>query len=355
MSPAHAIRSVCLVRLSALGDVVLVLPLIRALQAWSPGVRITWVIGRGAHALVSGLADEGIEFVVIDKRRGPRDYLAFRRRLAGRDFDALLCLQASWRANWLYPFIKARRKIGYSADRARDLQRLFVRERIDGAAPHLVDGFLQFAESLGMPRPGSAQWGLSVQKAAADWASTALPHGPFIALSPCASKAERDWPMERYCDLLRELHTRGLGPVVLLGGNSARERLAAASIAVGVPAPVTNLMGTTTLPQLVAALARCRLLISPDTGAVHIANALGRPVVGLYAVAPASRTGPYSHTEYCVDVFDEAVRTVLGKDPARVPWSQRVHDPRAMGLISVAAVLEKIQRITERDDVMARP
>jgi heptosyltransferase I len=141
---------------------------------------------------------------------------------------------------------------------------------------------------------------------------------------------------------------------VLLGGNSERERLAAASISVGASAPVVNLMGATSLPQLVAALARCRLLISPDTGAVHMANALGRPVVGLYAVAPASRTGPYSHTEYCVDVFEEGVRTLLGRDPATVPWSQRVHDPRAMGLISVAAVLEKIQKVTERDDVMAR-
>jgi heptosyltransferase I len=78
---------------------------------------------------------------------------------------------------------------------------------------------------------------------------------------------------------------------------------------------------------------------------VHIANAHGRPVVGLYAVAPASRTGPYGNTIHCVDCFDEAIRTLQGRDPATVAWAHRVHDPRAMSLISVEAVLQKIEGI----------
>lgn len=337
----RSIKSLCLVRLSALGDVVLVLPLVRALQAALPGVRLTWVIGRAAHALVSGLSEEGVEFIVIDKPRGPRDYLAFKRRLADRDFDALLCLQASWRANWLYPCIRARRKIGYSADRARDLQRLFVRERIVGSTPHLVDGFLQFAQQLGVDRPTQVEWRLPVQAAARSWCEATLPAGGYVAVSPCASKAERDWPLERLISLIKRITEAGRGPVVLLGGGSARERQVAERLCEATQA--LDFMGKTTLPQLVAALSGCRALVSPDTGAVHMANALGRPVVGLYAVAPASRTGPYENTGYCVDVFAEAVRSLLGRDPASVPWAQRVHDPRAMALISEAAVWERLE------------
>lgn len=319
-------------------------PLIRALQAHSPSTRITWVIGKGAYPLVSGLADEGVEFVVIDKPRRIGDYLDLRRRLAGRTFDALLCLQASWRANWLYPCISARRKIGYSADRARDFQRFFVKEHISGHRPHLVDGFLQFGQQVGLPNNLQAEWRLPVDKAASEWADNTLPAAGFVAVSPCASKAERDWPVDRYCSVIRTLLARKRGPVVLLGGNSEREKHMAATIVRDVASPtgLVNLVGATSLPRLVAALSRAKALLAPDTGAVHIANALGRPVVGLYAVAPAHRTGPYSNSEYCVDVFERGVRELLGKDPARIPWSQRVHDPRAMSLISVEAVLDKL-------------
>jgi len=351
MATSSQLQTLCIVRLSALGDVVLVLPLIRALQAHSPSTRITWVIGKGAYPLVAGLADEGIEFVVIDKPRRIADYLDLRRRLKGRTFDALLCLQASWRANWLYPCISARRKIGYSADRARDFQRFFVKEHISGHRPHLVDGFLQFAEHLGLPKPLRAEWRLPVDKAAAEWAAASLPKEGFVAVSPCASKAERDWPVERHCEVIRSILERKQGPVVLLGGNSEREKQVAATIEKEVSSQtgLINLVGATSLPRLVAALSHAKALIAPDTGAVHMANALGRPVVGLYAVAPAHRTGPYSRSEYCVDVFDRGVRELLGKDPARIPWSQRVHDPRAMSLISVDEVLARLELALHRD------
>jgi heptosyltransferase I len=337
--------SICLVRLSALGDVVLVLPMIRTLQARWPGLRLTWVIGKGALPIVAGLESEGVEFIPIDKPRSVGDYLALRRRLADRHFDYLFCLQASWRANWLYPCISATRKIGYGADRAKDLHRFFIREALPPAKAHLAEGFLQFAEQLGVPAPARADWRLPLDPEALAWSRRELPNTPFLALSACASKPERDWPVERYAAVLRQVKDRHALPIVLLGGRTPREIEMAQRILSVSGVPALNLVGRTTIPQLSAALSACRLLIAPDTGAVHIANAHGRPVVGLYGVAPASRTGPYGHLDTCVDVFAEAVRTLQGRDPATVTWAHRVHDPKAMELISVENVIGRVESI----------
>src|SRR6185295_6261666 len=99
---------------------------------------------------------------------------------------------------------------------------------------------------------------------------------------------------------------------------------------------VTNLVGKTTAKQLAAVLGRARALVAPDTGPVHIATAMGKPVIGLYAVAPSKLSGPYLSRDLVIDRFAEAVRTILQKDPAHVPWGTRVHRQKAMELIQVA-------------------
>src|SRR5436189_2681717 len=103
-----------------------------------------------------------------------------------------------------------------------------------------------------------------------------------------------------------------------------------------------NLVGKTTPKQLAAVLARARVLLAPDTGPVHIATAMDSPVIGLYAVAPSKLSGPYFSRDLVIDCFPEAVRTILAKDPARIPWGTRVHTQKAMELIQVNDVLEKL-------------
>jgi heptosyltransferase I len=343
---AAAPRTICLVRLSALGDVVMVAPLVKMLRREWPAAAITWVIGRAAHPAVASLERQGVEFVVIDKPRGIRDYLALRRRLAGRHFDALLCLQASWRANFIYPCIRARRKIGYGRPRAKDGHAWFVRETLPPPAPgaaHILDGFLQFGEALGATRAAEdcdGAWGLEPPPPARAWAAAALPAGPWLALAPCASKAERDWPARGWAAVAARAWRVHRLPVVLLGGPDARDAATAAAIRALLPpdCPVANLTGRTDVPRLLAALERCAVLLAPDTGAVHIARAFDRPVVGLYAVAPSRRTGPYRRTEYCVDKFAEAVALVHGAGGAKARRGARVHDPRAMRLIRTEEV-----------------
>jgi len=338
MLPPPAPRSLCLVRLSALGDVVMVLPLVRWLRRCWPETSLTWICGRGAMPVLESAALTGVELVPIDKPRGLGDYWRLRRTFADRNFDAVLALQASWRANFIYPCLNARRKIGYGPDRAKDGHRWFVGECLPPAKPHLVDGFLQFAEALGLPWPTAVEWGLNVDPEAMPMASRR-----YMALNVCSSKPERDWLPERYGAVIDYVSRRHGLETVLIGGPSARERVVADEILARVETRgVVDRVGRTNLKQMIALLAQARFLLAPDTGAVHLATALGKPVCGLYAVAPARRTGPYGATEYCVDRFDEGLCKYLGRKPGEVPWAQRVHHPSAMELISVSAVLEKI-------------
>src|SRR3990167_3389716 len=142
-------NKICLVRLSALGDVLMFVPLVRALQRAFPAAKLTWIISPFAYPLVQGMTE--IEFIVVDKPKNLSDYWQFRQRLKHRHFDVLLAAQASLRANLLYPLIRATRKIGYDKARAKDAHRWFVRESISPGRDHTLEGFLKFAVPLGVP------------------------------------------------------------------------------------------------------------------------------------------------------------------------------------------------------------
>lgn len=341
-------RHICFVRLSALGDVTLCLPAIRLLRRAFPETEITWVTSPTAHSLLDGL--DGVRFLVVDKPRGLGDWWRLRDRFSDRHYDVLLAAQASGRAHVLYPWIKARRRIGFDARRARDLHGLFVRERIPHADEHLLDGFLAFARALGMsadPRP--EDFALPLRPAdheAADalLRSLQLPERPtaFAVLHAAASKAERTWNTSGYAKAARHLAIhRGL-PVLLTGGPGDKERLLVAEIAAKAASPsVINIAGSTAPRTLAALIARSRLLVAPDTGPVHFARAAGTRVVGLYAVARPALSGPYRQLEYTVDAYPAAAKA-CGKDPATADWHWRAHrlpDGRsAMDLISVEDV-----------------
>jgi len=109
-SPA-APRSICILRLSALGDATHVVPMIGTLRRAFPGVAITWIVGKLEHRLVGDLP--GVEFVVVDKQQGAAAFGVLRRALRGRRFDVLLQCQVALRANLLSALVRADRRIGY--------------------------------------------------------------------------------------------------------------------------------------------------------------------------------------------------------------------------------------------------
>jgi heptosyltransferase I len=347
LDPGTVLNRIAIVRLSALGDVTLLLPVIETLKRALPRAHITWIIGAGAYALVEGFP--GVEFVVFDKDRGLRAYLDLRRRLRGRNFDVVLAMQASWRANFIYPLISAPIKIGFDRTRARDAQWLFVDRRIAFARQHLLDSFFAFLEKLGVQEK-VLTWNLPLADADRDWARSALAQArkPRLAIHVGASKAERDWLVERYIEVIRAARRRWGVHAVLTGGTTARECDAGRRIAAAIATEITDLIGRTTPKQFAAVLAQTDCLLAPDTGAVHIAVAVGTPVVGLYAVAPPQLSGPYLYPELVVDRYPEAVREVLLRDPQTVAWTARVHRGAPMRLIEVADVLPKLAAVFDR-------
>ncbi|MCB1828436.1 MAG: glycosyltransferase family 9 protein, partial [Coxiellaceae bacterium] len=154
-------------------------------------------------------------------------------------------------------------------------------------------------------------------------------------------KAERNWDFSRYAEVIKVLRKRWDFKVVLVGGPDPLSRQASEQIEQGIAGGCLNLTGKSSLKQLIAILKYSDALITPDTGPAHIADALGTPVVGLYAVAPPEKTGPYHSLQWVVNKYPEAVRTILQKDPATVSWRQRVHDNAAMQLIQVDDVVTK--------------
>ena len=340
-SPAPA--SICLLRLSALGDVTHVVPLVRTLRASWPDVALTWVIGKGEHRLLEGL--EGVEFVEYDKRSGMRGMQALRKGLGGRRFDVLLQLQVAARANLLSAFIPARRRIGYDRARSKDLHGLFVRERIpDRPGIHVLDAIGSFCEPLGL-RQDTVRWDLPVPHDAHAWAAAqwADDGAPALLVSPCSSHVVRNWRPERYAAVADHAIARGWR-VVLCGGRTALERETGDAILAAMRGSALDLIGRDTLKQLPALLARAGLLLTPDSGPMHIANAMGTRVLGLHAASNPARSGPYSDRRYCVDRYDDAARRFLGKPAAELKWGTKIEADGVMDLVTVDDAIAAFER-----------
>ncbi len=340
-APGH----IALFRLSALGDVTLMLPLVRTLQKQWPNTRLTWIIGKGVYPLMEGLS--GVEFLVIEKPRSIKDYYRLHTLFQHHKFDVLLAMQASFRTNLIYPHIKADRKIGFDNSRARDLHRFFINEQIDSRNEHLADGFLGFARKLGIQKQ-TVKWGLYVPEVDRRWANTLRPSvRPWIAINPVASKAERTWLPDRYASVIDKAHRQWGCDFVLTGGPQPAEIELAKDIEQIAETPILNLVGKTSYKKIAALLTTVDLLIAPDTGPVHIAVAVDTPVIGLYAVARPELSGPYQQGQYTVNRYPEAVDLYLNKSPDTASWHERVHEDGAMALITVGDVLERLRSVLE--------
>ena len=336
-------RSLCLLRLSALGDVTHVVPLVRTLQQAWPEAALTWVIGTGEYKLLEGLP--GVEFLVYDKRSGVGGMLALRKALRGRRFDALLQMQVAARANLLSACIPAQRRIGYDASRSKDLHGLFVNERIpDRPGIHVLDAIGSFCEPLGV-RQTEVSWHLPVPEAAHAWARAqwADDGTPTLLISPCSSHVLRNWRAERYAAVADHAASRGWR-TVLCGGRSALERDMADRILAAMRTTALDLVGKDTLKQLPALLARADLVMTPDSGPTHIANAMGTKVLGLHAPSNPRRSGPYSDLRYCVDRYDDAARKFLGKPADGLQWGTKIEREGVMDLVTVEDAIGAFER-----------
>jgi heptosyltransferase I len=326
-----------------LGDVTHVVPVVRTLRSAWPDVAITWVIGKGEHRLLAGL--EGVEFIEYDKKSGLAGMRALRRQFAGRRFDVLLQMQVAARANLLSAFIPARRRIGYDKSRSKDLHGLFINERIpDRPGIHVLDALGSFCEPLGLHQT-EVRWDLPVPSESFEWARAQWPDDGrrVLMISPCSSHVLRNWHAERYAAVADHAIARGWR-VVLCGGRSELERQTADAILAAMQGAALDLVGKDTLKQLPALLQRADLLMTPDSGPMHIANAMGTRVLGLHAASNPERSGPYTTRRYCVDRYDDAARRYRGKPSAELRWGTKIEHEGVMDLVTVEDAIAAFER-----------
>ncbi|MDZ7663543.1 glycosyltransferase family 9 protein [Thiohalophilus sp.] len=338
-------NNLCILRLSAIGDICHTLPVVRTIQQAWPQTRLTWIIGKSEYALLEGIVD--IEFVVFDKSAGMSAYRDVRRQLNSRAFDALLHMQMSLRSSLLSLLVNSPVKLGFDRDRAGDMQWLFSNHKI---APqknqHVLDSLFGFSQALGI-REKQLRWDIPVTPEDMQLArQLADPAQPYLVISPSSSKPYRNWHTSGYAQLADHAANEHGLRVYITGGNTPLERQLAEDICTkSTTDAITNLAGKTSLKQLLVVLQNALGVIAPDSGPAHMATAVGTPVIGLYACTNPDRARPYLSAEWTVNRYPEAVQARYHKPVEALPWGLRVRDAGTMDRISVEEVKSTLDRL----------
>jgi heptosyltransferase I len=340
----HKNPRVAIVMLSAIGDAVHVLPVANALRRAIPGVKLTWVIQPVPRRLVYNHPAID-DYIIFKRRRGlgiAGSLVETRRELRRRRFDLVIDLQVYFKAGLLTWLTRSDVKLGFDRRRARDLNWLFTNQRI---APHenqhVQDQYFEFLDHLGVPH-GAPEWGIVItdEEREAQRRFFEETEKPVCSVVLGTSKSRKDWPAERYARLLEIIEGDfGFQPVII-GGPSAGERAAAHEVMQQTRAKPLNMSGDN-LRRLVYLVDGSDLLVSPDTGPLHISRALETPVVGLYGYTNPKRSGPYRLYE---DLVVDGYARHRDED---YPISME-YRPDGMGRVTVEMVREKLDRAVSK-------
>jgi len=344
--PPAPSRRICLVLPGGIGDVVQGLPVVNALKRDDPERHITWVVEGSALPLLQPhpAVDQVIRF--DRKPRRLNEILALRRALRARRFDLVVNCGYYLKSGVPTWFAQAPNKLGYGPDRANNLIWLLVNRRLPPRGPrHRQEMYLEFLDYLGIAAE-PIEWRIAITDAERAAQSDFFRHldAPRVAgIVTTSAMPQKDWPVKRFAQVATALERDFGFRVLLLGGPGQREEARARTIAERTEARAVWALGPD-LRRLVYLLDRCDLVIAPDTGPLHIARALERPVIGLYGHTDPRRAGPYrAFEDLTVDRYNYEAD---GRPYAGPP--DLVHPVRAgartgrMELIEVDAVLEKV-------------
>ncbi|NJD91142.1 MAG: glycosyltransferase family 9 protein [Geobacter sp.] len=328
---------VCIVMMSAIGDAVHVLPVLHSLKRANPAMKVTWILQPGPAALVRGhhLVDE---IILFDRSKGLQGFMDIRNQLQQRSFDLAISLQVYLKANFILSFVQAPVKLGFDRARARDLNWLFTTHKIDPRPmQHVQDQYLEFCSWLGAPTE-PVTWELGPwNPEERRWQSEfyAAIDRPAAAIVVATSKLQKNWLPERWAEVCDSLYADfGMQPVLVGGKSPVEMEFEKVIMEKATHKPVTAL-GNGGLRGLVGILDGATLVLSPDTGPLHITVALDRPVISLIGYSNPKRVGPYrKFADLMIDAYGEP-----GED---YPISMENRTDR-MPRIQVRDVLDKIQ------------
>jgi lipopolysaccharide heptosyltransferase I len=286
--------SVLIVLTGSMGDVVRALPLASVIGRRHPKPRMTWLVDERWKALVE--CHPAVDRVIVfPARRTLRSMTALFSALRAERYDVALDLQRILKSGICGLVSRAPRRIGFDRADTKEFNHFFTTEQIRAAAPHeaKLDLYLAFAEALALPVPAAFDFGLE-RLASPERLPLELRNqsGAMLGVVMGSSWPSKDWTVDGYVDLGRRATRDTACRLVLLGG--ADHRHVADRVAAGLQADrVVNLAGRTDLPELAATLAVCRAAVGPDTGAGHLAAAVGTPYVGLFGPTDPRVVAPY--------------------------------------------------------------
>lgn len=295
-------RRILIIKPSALGDIIHSLPVLTALRQRYPKAHITWLVNWTYEQLLHGHPD--LDATLPFDRGGCRrglwravwTYARFVRQLREQSFDLVIDLQGLLRSGLFTAVSRAPRRVGFTS--AREGSRWCYTDLIPGAdrmRVHAVDRYWLVAEALGVGS-GPKVFRVPIAPAERAWAQEMLQGcpRPWLVLGVGARWLTKRWPAEHFAELARRGQGRFGGTVLFVGGRE--ETPLAQATAAGLRGAWRDLTGRTSLPQLAALLALADVMVANDTGPLHLAAALGRPVVAPYTCTRAALTGPYDAT-----------------------------------------------------------
>lgn len=298
---------ILIIRPSALGDVCRTVPVLASLHAAYPGARIDWLVqDTFAPAIASHPALS--EVVSFPRGRLSRWYTPavapearrFLHALAERHYSMVLDCQGLLRSGVFALATRAPRRIGF--ENAQELGWLGLTERV--SAPrnlHTVDRMLLLAEAAGAEPVYDLR--LYTDPADRDWVEERCGNARLAVIAPTTRWPGKQWPQERFADLAARLLRgafAGVERLVIVGAASEREQCGALLKMAEEDPRVIDLVGSTSIGQLMALIERSTLLVGCDSAAVHMAVGFNRPMAALYGPTRVDRVGPYRRSSHVV-------------------------------------------------------
>jgi lipopolysaccharide heptosyltransferase I len=297
---------IALIKSSALGDIIHALPVLTALRQRYPRAHITWIVNRVYEPLLTGHPD--LDNILSFDRHAIHSgiwqatigALRFFRRLRRQHFDLVIDLQGLLRSGIMALACGSARRVGFSC--AREGSRWFYTDIVpaDFTGTHAVDRNWRMAEAFGAGN-GDKQFRLHIDEQARQWVKEEL-HDcprPWLAVGAGARWLTKRWPPEHFAALVRRAQKCFGGTALFIG--RADEAPFSQKAAALLDGPACDFSGLTTLPQLVALLFEADVMLANDTGPLHLAAALGRPVLAPYTCTQAHRHGPFGQLSHAVE------------------------------------------------------
>jgi heptosyltransferase-1 len=336
-----------IVRLSSLGDIIFTLPMLAALRDTFCRSHIAWVVNERWKPLLEGNPD--LNDIITLPNSSISAFFKCGKRLRENNYTCVFDVQGLYKSALLAKLTHVKQRIGYSFSYAREgAASLLYTQRVKPATKHMVDMNLELAAAagakIGAPRfpltiPGEAQSTISQFLA-----STRISR--YVVLSPGGGWLSKLWPPDRFGELALKLwETYGFRIIVNCGPGETE----LAEIVVATATSALPIMVQYGVPEMMALLRGAELVVAADSGPLHLANALGTPVVGLFGPTSPDRNGPYGGRDIVVRNLDDADTTYKRENS----YSEE------MCSITVEQVMEAVeQRLAQRASgtpVQAKP